>query len=105
MRLTALAPIAAPGLGVPAVLYGGLPSWCLLALVGVSVLLTATQVIVTQIIRLRASGKITRSQDALRVLEIEDLRGARPGRTGLPGVRGRPGLGGGSRGEREGDRR
>jgi hypothetical protein len=44
-----------------------------LVLVGVSVLLTATHVVVTQIIRLRASRKITRSQDALGVLEIEDL--------------------------------
>jgi hypothetical protein len=73
MRLTALAPIAPPAFGVPAALLGVLPAWCLPALVGVSVLLTATHVVVTQIIRLRASGKITRSQDALRVLEIEDL--------------------------------
>jgi hypothetical protein len=29
--------------------------------------------VVTQIIRLRAINKITRSQDALRVIEIEDL--------------------------------
>ncbi|MFZ0118877.1 MAG: hypothetical protein WAN20_20925 [Pseudonocardiaceae bacterium] len=73
MRLTALAPLAPPILGVPAVLYGALPSWCLAVLVGVSVLLTATQVIVTQIIRLRVSARITRSQDALQVLQIEDL--------------------------------
>ena len=55
MRLTALAPLAPPILGVPAVLYGALPSWCLAVLVGVSVLLTATQVIVTQIIRLASA--------------------------------------------------
>ena len=73
MRLTALAPIAQLALGVPAVLYGSLPAWCLLVLVVVSVLLTLTHVIVTEIIRLRASERITRSQDALRVLEIEDL--------------------------------
>lgn len=73
MRLTALAPIAPPALGVPAVLYGALPGWCLVVLTGVSVLLTAAQVVVTQVIRLRASEKITRSQDALRVFELEDL--------------------------------
>jgi hypothetical protein len=74
MHRTTLAPIA-PVLGVPAVLcvYGGLPGWYLFALVGVAVLLTAAEVIVTQIIRLRASSKITRSQDAIRVLEIEDV--------------------------------
>jgi len=78
MRLTALTPVAPPVLGLAAVLYEGLPSWCFLALIGVSVVLTATQVVVTQIIRLRASGKITHSQDALRVLEIEDLPHPRP---------------------------
>ena len=41
---------------------------------------TATQVVVTQIIRLRASARITRSQDALRVLEIEDLARRPPSR-------------------------
>lgn len=50
-----------------------LPQWALLTLAGVGVLLTAFQVCVTQIIRLRASARISRSQDALRVLEIEDL--------------------------------
>ena len=58
---------------MPAVLCGALPTWYLAVLVGVSVLLTATQVIVTQIIRLRASARITRSHDALHVLQIEDL--------------------------------
>jgi hypothetical protein len=72
MRLTALTPLA---VGVPAVLSGALATWCLAVLVGVSVLLTATQVIGTQIIRLRASARITRSQDALRVLpNDEDCR-------------------------------
>ena len=35
--------------------------------------LAAAQVVVTQIIRLRASNRITRSPDNLRVLEIEGL--------------------------------
>jgi hypothetical protein len=73
MRLTGLAPIAPPVLGVPAVLYGGLPGWSLVAVVAASVVLTALPIIVTQVIRLRASSRITRSQDALRVLELEDL--------------------------------
>ena len=60
-------------LGVPAGVLHLLPAWALLGLIGVGVLLTATQVAVTQIIRLRASARITRSQDAVRVLEIEDL--------------------------------
>jgi hypothetical protein len=55
----------------PAVLYAGIPGWCLLILVGVSVLLVIAQVTVTQIIRLRAS-----SRDAVRVLEIEAPRAA-----------------------------
>jgi hypothetical protein len=73
MRLTALASIASPVLGIPAVLYGGLPGWCLTVLVASSTLLAAVQVIITQVIRLRASAKITCSEDAVRVLEIEDL--------------------------------
>ena len=73
MRPTAaLAPLA-PLLGVPAVLYTSLPSWCLASLLGTTAALSAVQVVVTQIIRLRASARITRGQDALRVLEIEDL--------------------------------
>jgi hypothetical protein len=47
--------------------------WAVLAVVGAGMLLTAMQVIVTQLIRLRASARITSSKDALRVLEIEDL--------------------------------
>ena len=88
MRLTPLTPIATSAVEVPAALFGFLPSWCLIVLVGVSVTLTAIPVVVTQIIRLRASGKITRSQDALRVLEIEDSpnRGRQPKRPlGSPG--------------------
>lgn len=73
MRLTALASIAPPVLGVPAVLCGGLPAWCLTVLVTISTLLSVVQVFVTQVIRLRASSKISRGQDAVRVLEIEDL--------------------------------
>jgi hypothetical protein len=74
MRPTAaFAPLAAPLLGVPAALYSALPGWALLALLGVTAALAAAHVVVTQIIRLRANARITRSRDALRVLEIEDL--------------------------------
>jgi hypothetical protein len=71
MRRTSLAPLAASLVGIPAALHGGLPGWSLSLLVGVVVLLVATEALVTQVIRLRASKRITRSQDALRVLEIE----------------------------------
>ena len=50
MRLTPLTPIATSVVGVPATLFGFLPSWCLIVLVGVSVTLTAIPVVVTQII-------------------------------------------------------
>ncbi len=74
MRPTvALAPLAVPLLGVPGALNGALPAWALLGLLGITATLTTAHVVVTQIIRLRASARITRSQDALRVLEIEDL--------------------------------
>ena len=46
--------------------------WALPPLLGVSILLAALQTVVTQIIRLRASARITGSHDNLRVLEIED---------------------------------
>ena len=36
-------------------------------------LLTSAHVVVTELIRLRASARITSSHDAVRVLEIEDL--------------------------------
>jgi hypothetical protein len=58
--------------------------WAVLAVVGAGVVLTAVQVIVTQIIRLRASARITSSRDAVRVLEIEDLRRGQCG-TSRPG--------------------
>jgi hypothetical protein len=70
---TALAPLAAPVLGIPAALAGILPSWAQLALLTISALLAAAQVVTTQIIRLRASNRIARSQDNLRILEIQDL--------------------------------
>ena len=57
-------------------------------MVGAGVVLTALQVVVTQVIRLRASACITSSRDAVRVLEIEDLpttaRAAIPSRARLP---------------------
>ena len=55
--IAALTPLAAPLLGVPAAVYGALPTWALLTLLGVTAALTATQVVVTQIIRLRASAR------------------------------------------------
>jgi hypothetical protein len=58
---------------VPAGALHLLPVWAVLAVVAVGVLLTAMQVIVTQIVRLRASKQISSSRDALRMLEIEDL--------------------------------
>jgi hypothetical protein len=73
MRQITTLPIAPAAITVPAVLSGALPTWCLLALLGLSVLLTVAHVLVTQLIRLRAINKITRSKDALRVIEIEDL--------------------------------
>ena len=74
MRLTAaLTPLAAPVLGIPVALADALPTWALLTLLGVSALLAAAQVTVTQVIRLRASARISRSDHALRALEIEDL--------------------------------
>jgi hypothetical protein len=74
MRWTAaLAPLAPLLPGVPAAVAGALPPWALLTLLGVSALLCVVQVMTTQIIRIRASNRITRSSDNLRVLEIEDL--------------------------------
>jgi hypothetical protein len=70
---TALAPLAPLLTGVPAAVAGALPVWALIALLGVSALLAVAQVVTTQIIRLRASNRITRSSHNLRVLEIEDL--------------------------------
>ncbi|MFD6072933.1 hypothetical protein [Amycolatopsis lurida] len=49
-----------------------LPLWCAIALVTIGSALTASRVIVTQIIRLRAADKITTSEHTLRLLEIED---------------------------------
>ncbi len=69
--LTALTPML---VGTPAALLIGLPSWYVMVLVALSALLAAAQIVVTQIIRLRASNHVTDSHDALRVLEIEDLR-------------------------------
>lgn len=58
-------PLAPPTL---AGLAGVLPTWAVLALVGTSVLIIVTQMVVTQIIRLRAS---TNSRSALRLRELE----------------------------------
>lgn len=66
----AVAPLTPPVLAVPTTLLGILPLWFLITILAVSVALTATQVIVTQIIRLRASTKINTSAHALQVLTI-----------------------------------
>jgi hypothetical protein len=76
MASTALTACAPAALAVPAGVLQLLPGWAVLALIGVGVLLTVAQVAVTQYIRIRAIGRITRSQDAVRVLEIEDRRRA-----------------------------
>ncbi|WP_410658317.1 hypothetical protein [Amycolatopsis sp. lyj-112] len=55
-----------------AALLTTLPAWCLVTVALVALALTAARVIVTQIIRLRASNKITTSAHALRVLELEN---------------------------------
>jgi hypothetical protein len=63
--LAAVAPHRVACLGA---LAGVLPGWAVLALVGTSALLTVTQVVITQIIRLRASAN---TRAALRLLELE----------------------------------
>lgn len=68
MRLTAA---LAPLLVTSAIAGGTIPSWALLTVISVNAALTALQVVVTQLIRLRPSSRIPRSQDAVRVLEIE----------------------------------
>ena len=70
---TALTPLAPLLTGVPAAVAGALPTWALITLLAVSALLAVLRVVTTQVIRLRASNRITRSPDNLRVLEIEDL--------------------------------
>ena len=83
MGQTALAPLTPPVLAVPATLLGILPLWFLITILAVSAALTAIQVIVTQIIRLRASTKITSSAHALQLLTVKDTtRSTR--RAGLP---------------------
>ncbi|MFD6072754.1 hypothetical protein [Amycolatopsis lurida] len=52
-----------------AALCAALPAWCAVIMALTAVALSATQVIVTQVIRLRASNKITTSAHALRLLE------------------------------------
>src|SRR4051812_47640206 len=71
MRPTATA-FAPAALVAPAGLLHLLPVWAVLVVVGVGLVLTVVQGIVTQGIRLRAISRITSSCDALRVLEIED---------------------------------
>jgi hypothetical protein len=85
MGRTALAPLTPPVLAVPAALLGILPLWFLITILAVSVALTAAHVIVTQVIRLRASTKITTSAHALQLLTVEatarTTRRARPPRS------------------------
>ncbi|WP_145926842.1 hypothetical protein [Amycolatopsis orientalis] len=61
-----------------ATLLSALPAWCVVTMALVAAALTAAQVVVTQVIRLRASNTITTSAHALRVLELE--KGTRPRR-------------------------
>jgi len=61
-----------PALVVPVALHRGLPAWC--AIIAAAII-AATPVIVIQIIRLRASDRITTSHDNLKLMEIEDLPG------------------------------
>lgn len=68
---------------MPATLLGILPLWFLITILAVSAALTATQVIVTQIIRLRTSTKITSSADALKLLTAGDTTRS-PRRARLP---------------------
>lgn len=58
-----------------AALLPALPLWCVITLALVAVALIAARVTVTQIIRLRASARITTSEHALRVLELENGTG------------------------------
>jgi hypothetical protein len=82
MRPTA-ATVTPAALAVPTGVLQLLPVWAVLTVIGIGMLLASVQVIITQIIRLRASKKITSSRDALRALEIEDLpRGQLRSRTG-----------------------
>ncbi|OXM44854.1 hypothetical protein [Amycolatopsis alba] len=62
-------------------LSGVLPPWCAITIVITGLLLVSMKVVVTQIIRLRASRRITTSAHALRVLEIEGTRRSRSQRT------------------------
>ncbi|WP_406639102.1 hypothetical protein [Amycolatopsis sp. WGS_07] len=53
-------------------LSSALPTWCVVTVALAGVALAAAQVAVTQIIRLRLSGKIATSAHAVRVLELQD---------------------------------
>ncbi|AIG77351.1 Putative membrane protein [Amycolatopsis japonica] len=53
-----------------------LPVWCVVTVALVAVALAAVRVIVTQVIRLRASSELTTSAHALRVLELENGSGS-----------------------------
>lgn len=52
------------------------PTWCVITLVLIAAALTALRVVVTQVIRLRASAKITSSAHALQLLtQLDNPRG------------------------------
>ncbi len=60
MRQITTAPIVPAAVLVPMLVSATPQAWCLIAMLGISVLLAATHVVVTQIIRLRATTTITR---------------------------------------------
>jgi hypothetical protein len=72
MRRTTLVPATPTVIGFLAYLTG-LPTWCAITVTLTGLTLAAGQVVVTQIIRLRDSGRITTTTASLQVLEIEDL--------------------------------
>lgn len=78
MGRTALASPTTAVVAAPATLLGILPSWFLITILAVSAALTAVQVIVTQVIRLRASSQIATSAHALQLLTVEDTAGFTP---------------------------
>lgn len=67
-----------PTAGIPACLLADLPASCSVVLITIGCALGIAEFVVTQIIRLRMSGRIDRSADAAQVLTSEERR--RPAR-------------------------
>ncbi|WP_308820060.1 hypothetical protein [Pseudonocardia alni] len=68
-------------LGLPVTLLPDPPTWCLIVLVVAAALRTLTPVLVSQVIRIRMSAKITDSEHALEVLRLETPRARQGSRT------------------------